>query len=97
MRLFDFDGTRRYFEVDEKDIKYIIVAIVSDSEVVKIYYKCGNIETIETCKESTILSLFDDFYLVEKKDLRKFIQAETNTVDAWTRKEEFERLCAKTS
>ena len=97
MRLFDFDGTRRYYEVDEEDIKYILVAIVSGGEVIKIYYKDGNIETIDACREPTILSLFDDFYLVEMKDLKKFIQAETNTIDAEARKEEFERLCKKKS
>lgn len=97
MKLFDFDGTRKEFEIKEDEIKYMLVAIVSGAEIVEIYYKDGSVELIDVSKESRLVSLFDTFYLVEKKNLNKFIKAEVDSIDAETRKKEFERLCAKTS
>lgn len=97
IKLINYDGTRTTINTCEKEIKYLLVVIVTGDEVVYTYYKDGTKEEYDSNIDGNrSINFFDDVYIVEKKDIKKFISAEINAIDAYARKEEFE-LCKKVS
>lgn len=93
MKFNIYNFMNKAIEVDtgDKEIKYIMVSVISGDEFIHIHYTDGTISSYKS--DFALIDYYDGGYVVPKDDIQKWIDLEkvTDRTISYYRLEEFDK------